>query len=139
MPAAGNPSESVAAPTPGSACSRGSNCSKKRMLAAESGYLSRGRSMRAVRMFSIPNGICTFFSWTTLLIIRPAAMSKPHDTASSAITRPLLNLPRPALVDDRLSSLSAVPGVTRAACSAGSPPATRLARTINPATKSITR
>ena len=75
------------------------------------GIAARGRSTRAVRTFSIANGICTFFSWTTLLIIRPAAISSPHDTASSATTRPLLNRPRPALVDDRLSSLSAAPAI----------------------------
>ena len=57
------------------------------------------------------NGICTFFSCTTLLIIRPAAISSPHDTASSATTSALLNLPRRALVDDRLSSLSAAPAL----------------------------
>ena len=85
------------------------------------------------------NGIGTVRSCTTLLIIRPAAISSPHDTASSATTRAPLKRPNEPLVDDRLSSFSAVPASTRADCSAGSPPATRLEITIRPRTKSMIR
>jgi hypothetical protein len=98
-----------------------------------------GRSTRAVRTFSIANGISTFLSWTTLLIIRPAAMSRPHDTASSATTSALLNFPRRALVDERLSSLSRAPALTLEAWRAGSAPANTLASTMRPRTKSVTR
>jgi hypothetical protein len=90
-------------------------------------------------MFSIANGIGRFLSCTTLLIIKPAAISSPHESASSATTSPPLNVPSRALVEDRLSSFSAEPALTRAACNAGSAPAKRLASPTRPTTKNNTR
>jgi hypothetical protein len=66
-------------------------------------------------------------------------MSRPHETASSATTSAPLKRPNVPLVDERLSSLSAAPAFTRAAWSAGNPPATRLESTIRPSTNSMIR
>ena len=82
-----------------------------------------GRSRRIVITLSTANGSFTARSSTTVLIIRPAAISRPHETASSTTTSAPLNRPIRPLVDPRESSLSTVPALTREACSAGSVPA----------------
>ena len=87
LPAAGSPSDSVAASTPGH------RAQLRQQLLEEPDARRRNRdSCRAADRrarsgrCSIANGICTVFSCTTLLIIRPAAISRPHDSASSATT-----------------------------------------------------
>ena len=98
-----------------------------------------GRSRRIVITLSTANGSFTARSSTTVLIIRPAAISRPHETASSTTTSAPLNRPIRALVDPRESSLSTAPALTREACSAGSVPAASAAIRIRPPVNSATR
>ena len=62
LPAAGSPSDKVADSIPGTASSFGSSCSKKRMLAAESGYDEEftRRLWRAVGFPDVPAGVALF-------------------------------------------------------------------------------
>ena len=60
------------------------------------------------------------------------------DWRGLSLTMPLKRTAVP-LVDERLSSLSAAPAFTRAAWSAGNPPATRLESAIRPSTNSMIR
>ena len=81
--------------------------------------------MRAVNTLSVANGIFTVLSFATLLIMRPAAISSPHDTATSAMTKPLVNLPALRLEEPRPSSLSPSTMFVLVAWSAGTRPDTR--------------
>jgi len=74
-----------------------------------------------------------------LLIMRPAAISRPQDTATSATTSAPLNRPIRRPVDPRLSSFTAAATLVPVACSAGIVPANTAAAAVMPSTNSITR
>jgi hypothetical protein len=94
--------------------------------------------MRAVKMLSTANGRSTVRSCATLLIIRPAAIRSPHDTATSPIT--MIDVIRPIRrpEDPRPSSLSASFIPLPVARRAGNRPAARADKAVITITNSMT-
>ena len=97
-----------------------------------------GKPTRAVKMFVVVKPVSMFRIFATLLIINPAATSRPQERAISKTTSARLSRPMRKLDAPRESSFRISPMSARDACQAGSSPDATVARSAVPMAKSKT-